>query len=448
MFAHQQMIESMWNGSLEVDCSTIRIYPAVEDAESREYSGPGIIRAAGNSEEFQVKVFLMEKYIDWFELSLSGSAMGKLYNLDARDVDGNRWMATGLRVFPRSETTVSTSMYQVTIVSEDSLYDCGEEYEVKLLLGYVDAFQPNKKGIDIWREYAKEFYFIETPAIININGCEVQIMQDKQKCLSMHVSSTLPITESFVDHLVQSAQFVYGHALSRFAYSSNDPRAKTWSSVLQRYESVPWKTRPIFPPLDLRLGGEPEDFWRMFTAFLQYLCDQPTKGEAVRQNVWSVIRSWDASADAMGLTISVAIEGVLKHCFAEHGMIQDEFANDIAQFILCVESLPISKRSKGRIKGVLPKPNKFNAREALGRLAEIDLFPENLVHEWVAVRNSRAHADTLGDTNIRSTYSRNYRILQLFYYLVFAEIRYTGNYTDYSERGYREKVFDKTLSHG
>lgn len=443
---HREFIDEMRAGHLEVDCPMIRLVPANDQSAAKEFLGSGIIRNAKVPRQFEVKVFLGQERANEVDCLTRGSQWSGRYDLVASDTEGNQWSAARVKVSPTSSTTLVGNFVQLSIMSAAGDLK-SELHEVEITLESVDYVYPNHEGRELWRktaDSAPQLLYVSSPAMVmDVNGFHIYAEQDAQKCLVFNVSSAMPITEAFVDLLVQSAQFVYGHALNRQAFTSINRDSDIITTILQR--PTPQAQMPVAaPPVSLSRGHDPDDFWRLFKTFLQYLLsDQATHSKYVQQSVWSVMRVWDCSVDVIVLAISVAIEGITKHCFRKYGFIDQSFADDIAVFLDC---LPIDKKSKNRIKNALPNKNKFSAKEALIRLQGMDLIPVALVNEWGKTRNVRAHADIAETQDIQAIadlYEQSQRLLQLFYFLVFLAIGYTGPFTDYSVVGWPDRVFEK-----
>lgn len=450
MWGHDKYIDELEKHSLEVDCPIIELTPIVENPNTPPFSGPGIIRNTNGSKSIEIKVFLTEIFVNWFDLSISMSREYVLYDLEALDLEGNKWLAKGVRIELTSHAIVRIVTHQITVTSEmknDSEWE--DKHQVGLVLEDAEEYiPPNERGREEWMEKTRRFPGLSVSgpgALLDIEGQLIQVIHHENRLL-IGVFSEKPVSQLFTESLVQSAQFVCGHALNRVAYSYRDWEKREQSTNLQYYDFNLGSTNAK-PPINQKLGhGDGECFWQLFELFLRHLLSHRAGGwEPIAQNIWSVIRSWDASIDGTGLITTIAIEGVLRYGFRSYGLADKDFKDAIKLATEAINSLEIDKRSKDRLVKGLNGWKGFSTKEALHRLKEEGLISAAQVSDWEATRNARAHAGGLDQKDISPLFHSNVRLLQLLYDLVFLKIGYTGKYTNYGEERWPERDFDRLL---
>jgi hypothetical protein len=151
-------------------------------------------------------------------------------------------------------------------------------------------------------------------------------------------------------------------------------------------------------------------------------------------------RSWQGGIVNAALTVTVAIEGIVKFYFKEYGYPDKEFINEVDAAIEPIESLGIGPRAKERIIASLKGAKSSNPRSALYNLSESGHFDKELVEEWKSLRNMSAHADKLDPEKIQKYIDKVYKCLLLFNKLLFIIIKYENLYYDFSRSGWPETL--------
>ncbi len=140
--------------------------------------------------------------------------------------------------------------------------------------------------------------------------------------------------------------------------------------------------------------------------------------------------------------MAVSIEGLLKLCFHEIGLPNDEFMKRIKKANDEINKGGIDENLKSRLQGVLGSMKMPRAKDRLYCLRQSGIVEERLVKSWDNMRNSSAHSDSIDLSEIQNYLNDCSAMCVLFYQLIFYTIGYVGEYTDCSIYGFPNKKYE------
>lgn len=214
------------------------------------------------------------------------------------------------------------------------------------------------------------------------------------------------------------------------------------------------KPTQAYPPIRLRKIDPRGAVWDLFEKYLQHVIDYEEEDHL--HPLFTVVRTVVAAEasplEAQALSLSIAVEGILKTEFGGLGLPPGDLAQeiDIARELLACSS-DLSQSFKNRIEGFFGAMLSPSTKDRLMALVEDGAISEDLVDAWDALRHRAAHASLIADgpKSVRQEerlMKRIREVRQLFHELVFLAIDYTGPYNDYSTRNWPAKDFQATLS--
>lgn len=158
---------------------------------------------------------------------------------------------------------------------------------------------------------------------------------------------------------------------------------------------------------------------------------------------YKINRAWQAGIENASLSLTVAIEGVIKSYFKKYGLPDKEILQQAREAKQKIEDLELGERIKKRLLSSIGGLKSTSPKGALYQMSETSLFPKSFVDEWVSLRNKSTHADQIDqDEKTKQTYiDQIYTCITLFYCLLFKVIGYEGNFIDYSQEDWPERRF-------
>jgi hypothetical protein len=191
--------------------------------------------------------------------------------------------------------------------------------------------------------------------------------------------------------------------------------------------------KKLFPPFKQFTKTE----FKSFTCFLEkYLVNIKAPFSDLFGYWLKINRAWQAGIMNFSLSLSVAIEGIVKSYFRERGLPDKETFQQAGKAKQKIKDMHLDKIIKKRILNSIDDLLKNTSpKRALGQMAENNLLNKAMVGEWVKLRNKLVHPVKMNQDPIaiQKYIDRIYTCLTLFYYLVFIIIKYEGSYMDYSE---------------
>lgn len=147
----------------------------------------------------------------------------------------------------------------------------------------------------------------------------------------------------------------------------------------------------------------------------------------------------------MALALSVAIEGLIKEHFQSLGHVDKTVLEASGDAVKLINQMKINERISNRLISSLGALKKQNPKAALYELAGQGWFSDELVKQWVSLRNESAHADKINmdEQKVQKYLDKINSCLSLFYRLIFLIISYEGFFVDYSTKGWPDKEFKK-----
>lgn len=444
-------LDALANIKFEIDCCLIVLTQEGEIENPRVYKGPGtIIQNSENS--FSVKIFCEGK-LDIREVfgKINSLTPGKLiertnyYSLVASDYAGNTWTANS--IMPDTNGGMECDGFLVSGNFTRLFCHRKEQHEYKgttLKLFYKGKYKiPCNKITKTRHIIGNEDRGTSSKfniAQFDIDNIEFEILSDDDRLIVYLYSQTKNLTEVTAQRIHEALQFILVNI---------DP----WDILLIQqnniqetiFRTVPQSSKKsrVQPPLHFDSVDREGYVWKIFELFLMYsLSYQEADWHPLYELVHKIIESGKASVEAHSLTLAVSIEGLLKLCFNEVGLPDNEFKNKVKKATDEINNSGIDSNLKSRLHGALGAMKIPRAKDRLYCLQQSGIVEERLVTSWSNMRNSSAHSDSINLSEIQNFLNDCSAMCVLFNQLIFYTIGYKGEYTDYSLYGYPKKKYE------
>jgi hypothetical protein len=446
-------LEAILSHDFVIDCPQIVLEQLTEnsqDLEKKVYSGPGTITQDGNG-QFFVKVFCDGKPTLSEIMPRNPPKAGqiirasKFYALSANDLKGTLWQARimpfitghldydGFLAHGHLRKISCEKEIPLPIKKNHLLITVMGDIEIPCTTGtLIETYVGEEKRASSGRRNVASF-----------KSCDLEFEITKyDKWLTISVTSDALITDALIVRIMEALQFVLGRSLP-------------WT-VIEITQEKTLKTH-IRPPLkiDIKPRTKPPiqftptntDTWVLFDTYLNHFINFEEESWHPTFNIiHSVIEASSASAEAEVLTISVAVEGLLKTEFHDLGEPDKETKDQIALAKSLIKDSELNRDFKERVFGSLRGMKNTRPEDRLFELKNQGLIEQRLISSWRKLRHSSVHADELNFEELQKYLDRCKTVLVLFYQLIFLAIGYTGKYTDYSTYSFPIKNFDKKMA--
>ncbi len=158
---------------------------------------------------------------------------------------------------------------------------------------------------------------------------------------------------------------------------------------------------------------------------------------------YKINRAWQGGITNASLSLTVAIEGIVKAYFEKYGSPDREILCQIREAKQLIKYSELGEKIKQRVLSSIGGLKNTSPKGALYQMSDKGLFPKSFADEWGSLRNKSVHPHQIDrDEKIKQVnINKNYTCLALFYCLLFKVIGYEGNFIDYSQEGHPEKRF-------
>jgi hypothetical protein len=195
-------------------------------------------------------------------------------------------------------------------------------------------------------------------------------------------------------------------------------------------------------PVDSSRFGGATDFWRLFSAYLEYVLQHtdPDTYHPISSQLFHVVAGETQQLDLIALTVGVAVEGVLNVAFTDFAKPSNEFLNAREALAKRLVTVRCTNQELGRrIRGALEtmKSPTSSATDKLKLLEASGVVTDTLVGNWKKLRNKSAHPNGKYDPSAQAElYAQCNSVYTMLNRLIFQAIGYQGPYSDFSKRGW------------
>lgn len=258
---------------------------------------------------------------------------------------------------------------------------------------------------------------------------QVQRNDNYQK---IRIETELQVSEEEIDKILDCLRFVFGRYFNWFYINFNSGIKEKYN--LRKY-SV-FRNTIFFPPLKINNSYNVYNYEKLFNCYYAYLSNANEPEKNLNFHVRKTNIAGYSYLGAFELVLATSIEGVLKifktpnhDTMKKDGEMVDD-VEKISKFLK--ENFNEENKVRKRVGGVLKRihSNKISdAVDILNYLVDNKIIPPEY-KEVYNLRNLFAHAVVPDNDTIERLIDLK-QMTALFYHLVFLQIGYNGQYTNY-----------------
>lgn len=438
MILSQKDLEAIKDGSLTIDCPSMKLVPVVEGGRE-QYLGSGFIALDRGGLSFKL---LSSQDYSFRDLVLeSPSKSGQLFEdidyffLYARDVSGRSWRST--RILPEftsgSGLAIAGKIEEILATEEIEVLDGRAVLKMWFYGDLGFPFNRSSMSVKYIGEAAVSESWSVTCADFKSEGYNFSAMLDNDWSRLEVEGDSIPGHLS--SRVEESLEFMLAHSVRASVVEAFEG-AKVEVSI----RSV--KLEPVVAgpkaPLVRSSPNYRRQGWDLFSKFFRYvLAYEESSRPPISRILQYVVQMRLSPIDAQALALGVAVEGLLAEVYSGLGEPCDELVREIDKAVALVEGSDLSV--KARISGSIQAMKRSRPKDRLLSLVAANTITKDQYTAWEKLRNSTAHAVVHHpDNKFLNLYSR---VLVLFHCLIFSAIEYSGPFTDYGMPGWPEKIY-------
>jgi len=293
---------------------------------------------------------------------------------------------------------------------------------------------------------------------VNLQACGYEfILRYERDSTLIEVTSNSSDLPAFIETRVcEALQFVVGVSISWFTLELNQGQQKTTTIQSPFNINININSRDkqtiVLSPIRLNSADTNEDVWNLFGKYVCHILTY-SKEEFHPISGWvrRIINARTTIVETRMLTLSVAIEGLLRIGFYKKGLMDDEIKTvkiQVLDVLDKVKELGLEKKLNDRITGFLKnikEKDPVRPIDKLYKLSKEGWLDEDLIKSWDDIRNTSTHGGTIERKEIEKYSILCDQVNVLFNHLVFLLIGYTGKYTDYRKEGWITGDFNSLI---
>lgn len=432
-----ETIEAFRRGDFEIDMPRIEMV-----AGDRRMQGPGSLRQNARG-DIELKCYVafsdLQPMIDMINRSMSSEA-GALVPEDnyhfatAIDPASAAWDLG--RILTHHSISLPTASGTIRAVPKTLRRQESTRNTASILALYF--FEQDKRD---WEG------LIGGPHAIKINDADLHITFEdltggQIKAVAKY---DLPFPPGFERRLIEAMQFVVGQSLNPAIVDEVVSSCRTLSLSGARPDI---RRVPAYPPLATNTGVHSKPLVELLQCYLQYLADAPD------ENIWSasssflslVRRSSEGSIDGWLIGICVAVEGLAGLIDLAPSALATEMEDFQKATTVWMDDNSISAGNRQRIVGLIGQLSAIRPRDRMMSLVPSGRLIEDDIKTWTKARNSAVHTRKSSAADVeRDSFQKRvdqlHRVYRLLHTIIFHVIGYTGQYTDYGERGFPDRLY-------
>lgn len=416
-----------------------------KDENPKQYRGPGTIYQ-NEKGEIRVKIFHSSTSELNYRLSLlienNDITPGKLipkdryYTLTIHDhhrtlIAESVYIENSLHISD-SGVIIDAKINKITVTENRNIINNDQNFAIAYVFGRY-SLPANKEKI---KKYSSSISI--TALDINKTKYEIEEEENYIKIYVILESESNPSEK--IQIFLEALSISLGKHLVPALLISGNEDTLTTSIYSQRNKSMHLKLEQPLPSFMIHQSESLNEF------ICKYSNTIPEPFSIIYRYWYRVFSSSGDDIENQALTITTAVEGLLKELYNELGLPDKEFSKYIedSKNIIASSSLKIHERALSRIKSSLNNALLFSPKQALTSLQNLSIIEKRHLVIWSKIRNKSHHAEIMGEGiyKIEKYYHEILTCLELFYILIFYHINYNGKFTRYSLNGWPDGFFD------
>lgn len=446
MKINNEVLESLVVSRYKIECIQIELSPKERD-DGVKLAGPGSIRQNDDG-EIVVKFYHSfeddnELYETWKAAtgeSHPGEIMPKdlYFSMEAIDMEGTIWKADDILVQGHFSTQVNGVIVESSIRNISSVKEraSGLDHAKSFLRTIIPG--SHVLPCNEWEEMTNKK--TRSKCRVQCSGVEIILMiRDNFVIIEVNGQSAT-VEESLVIRLSEALSIIQGklcHVLYS-SYCGGEVCTTTISSINRKEPND-----PIASPIKHR---DPLDH-ASFQTFLQCYLEATSKPHDVFYEYWHRInRSWQGGLEIAALTVTTAVEGIIKDRFSDYIKPDTDFQEQAESAKEAIQAVEIGDRIREYISSSLGNACKGSPKNALRYLENKGIIDKSLIKSWNILRNKATHADSLefNELELQKYLDLAFSCHHLFNILLLISIDFSGNYTNLSKKGWPQELMANT----
>ncbi len=274
-------------------------------------------------------------------------------------------------------------------------------------------------------------------------GYEFSFQKEEGSLQIRSLAKDVEFNDHFEIRISEALQFVVARPI--FWSAMEQRTSRSWKICIRSSRSSDLLSR-IRPPLPVSHDNT-QEFCRMFENYFLYVLAAHT-GENLHPlsaQMRAICHASMGAVEAEALTLSVAIESILKYVHASKYEISQEEKDWIEKAKIYFASWGGSDSLRERIYGLFSMLYTPSASMRLGELVDLQAITKQQKQAWGNLRHKLAHGASLGSASLQEFLDLSRTVLVLFYHLIFYAIDYRGKYTDYSLPGWPTREYSSPM---
>ncbi len=442
-------LDSLQNRTFVLDFPMIQLKQEATD-DAIVYSGPGSITQASNG-DFRLKLYHLGKIKLSEAFRGIGVGVGEIlpdnqyFSLTGTDCSGRKWTSEHITLstsecFPNDAMIITGNLRSLQNEQTISREFKSAYLTLRFPKGVKIPFNARSNSVmTVEGERVFETYDINV-AKFSASDFDFILWNDDYWLILEIQSNGKKFPPSFDIRICEALQFVLSKTLQWCVLERGEHQAIT--TIVKPQIPVSLKSRRQ-PPLQYDHIDDQGTVWKLFEKYLFHILSfNENKTHQLSGHVKSAIAASEGSLEAEALTVSVAIEGILREEFPEVGQLDGKDMQKIDDAKDLIEKFGLDLSIKKRMQGVLNAMKGARAADKLRKIVQNGLLEESLFRAWEKVRHRSAHSFSLDVNDIEKFYQLNNSVELLFNILVFLAIGYAGPYTDYGAKGWPTKIYN------
>lgn len=446
-WSSKEEVQGFRQGTLHLDCPAVKLERHTPEGE-RVFSGPGYISQAPDR-KITFKLYAKESVpVDEVLGRIFGTAgpkagevipLHEYWELSAVDSHTRRWRSLHVLPEPETHAELEGSIWAGDLDQLSSTADMPEYSGCNFLVldfpgdHRIPYNTPTSVTATTGETKSRSGY--TNTLLFASEGADFQLVREKEdQALVLTARSAASLPDYYETRLTETLQFLLGREMLWTRMESCRERVAT---VTLRSGDGGLAESGLYPPITDRWSESARWFAEMFVRYLRHVQTYPRENyHPISIQLRAVCRAGAGSLEARTLTLSVAIESILKVAFKDYGRPSKELKAQIAGFRAYLGKWDGPEDPRRRIDGAVGALQQQRAFDQLKELAEKGIVTEEQRDTWKEVRNSAAHASITDSWEIQELLRKYHVLVVLLFHLVFWVIGYRGSHVDHNTPGW------------
>lgn len=431
-------VNEIREGKFLIHCPKICLKQSTSD-EPKEYNGPGFI-SQDEAKNLMFTLYPKEVFspFDFVNEIVNSKALPgelipttKYFTLVAIDLENRTWTSEDIYLIPG--TVIEGKLGRIKCAQTLGDESGSDEKGSLVLRVFAKVGLPFNTGTAQITEVEGQRSHSFSLNVLKYTSDKINFhLQDEEHTLTIHAEYAI---EQFHEMMEKRITETLSFLTSKLMYPSivniwnNQTRSVT---VYSKKRDMSLITR-LVPPVTDRID-QYETFCNLFDKYFIFVnAFQDKSFHPISSQIRAIIRASAGSLETEILILVIAVETIVRLIVPNQPLTPEEIilVDDLKKH---VKKWP--QQIKDRILGSLAKLDDSGASRRLKQLIKLGVITKEQLEAWTSLRPQVAHGEAISSKDLQHMLDNYYRILALFYRLVFHAIGYEGEYIDYSLRGF------------